>query len=514
MECSTMTMTLRPYQTDMVAAIRARWAGGQRSVLGCLPTGGGKTEVAIQIISDEATPSNRALILVERKVLAHQWRERLHRHGQRVVGLLQGENSIALSAPIIVATAQSIRTRGIPEDVSLIVIDESHIWHHTHDKVLKSATDSRVLGLTATPLREGLGLRFDTIVIGATIKQLITDGHLVKPRYFAPAGDAIENALAGVSIRAGDYASDQLSTAMRSKAIVGDVVGTWQRRGEDRQTIAFCVDKAHAADLCAEFTAAGIVAEVVVDDTEDIDRERIFSAFDKREIKVLVSVGVLGIGFDSPVASCAILARPTMSTSLHIQQGGRVLRPFEGKVDALILDHAANTVTHGKLEEFEPPTDLSMVDKTTDKRTRRDASEGWVCRGCDAINDRYDDTCIECGLPRRRQTEVVILDGELVEIEVRPGDALPGPTVADLHEFYLMARWHANSKGLNDGWGYYATQRRFKLDDPAAKRLIPWGWKQHQPMVPDDAAARWLYADYQRFRIAARYREQGRTAHA
>ena len=360
-------MKLRVYQQQMVNVIHERWAAGHRRVLGVLPTGGGKTEIAIDVIRNEATPRTRVLVLVERKVLAHQWAARLRAQGVGHVGILQGDNSIGLSSPIIVAMVQTIRTRGIPEDVSLIVIDESHIWHGTHDTVLEQSGDARVLGLTATPLRAGLGLRFDTMVVGATIGSLIAQGYLVRPRYFAPANETIEHALAGVAIQAGDYAVDQLSQAMRAKAIVGDCVGEWQRRGQDRQTIAFCVDKAHAADLAAEFVAAGIAAEVIVDDTKDDARKRVFNDFDKREVRVLVSVGVLSIGFDSPVAACAILARPTLSTSLHIQQGGRVLRPFGGKTDALILDHAMNTLRHGRLEDFEPPEDLSMIDKTTDK---------------------------------------------------------------------------------------------------------------------------------------------------
>jgi hypothetical protein len=191
-----------------------------------------------------------------------------------------------------------------------------------------------------------------------------------------------------------------------------------------------------------------------------------------------------------------------------------VLRPFEGKVDALILDHAANTLTHGRLEDFVPPSDLSTVDKATDKRNRRDAAEGWVCRGCQAINSLPDDTCVECGLPRRRQSEVVVLDGELVEIGVEPGDVLPAPTYAAVRSFYLMARWHARSKGLSDGWAYYTAQRRFKLDAGAAKRLISWAWRDHQPVVPDDAASRWFRADFQRSRIASRHREQRSASHA
>jgi hypothetical protein len=65
----------------------------------------------------------------------------------------------------------------------------------------------------------------------------------------------------------------------------------------------------------------------------------------------------------------------------------------------------------------------------------------------------------------------VVIDGELVETHTEIGEALPGPTVDDLRHFYLMARWQARSKGLNDGWGFYATQRRFKLNDQAAKRV-------------------------------------------
>ena len=331
------------------------------------------------------------------------------------------------------------------------------------------------------------------------------------PRYFAPARTDVQDALDKVAIRAGDYATDQLSMAMRSKAIIGDVVGTWQRRGEDRQTIAFCVDKAHARDLCDEFLAAGIGARIVVDDTEDDDRVQIFRAFDDRQVRILVSVGVLSIGFDSPVASCAILARPTMSTSLHIQQGGRVLRPFEGKTDALILDHACNTLTHGLLEAFVPPSNLSLTDKATGRRTRKDREESWICRGCDAINALQNSICGECGLPRRRQTTAVVVDGELIEVDVSPGVVLPGPTIGDLQEFYLMARWHAAAKGLNDGWAYYAAQRKFKLDEGAAKALIPWRWRAHAPLVPDPDASRWFRADFQRTRIAKRHREQSQS---
>lgn len=145
----------REYQQRMVAEIRNRWAEGHRRVLGVLPTGGGKTEVAMTMIDGE---SGRVLVVVERKTLVEQWVARMRGHGvRRSIGVLQGGNTRGADAAILVATAQTICARGVPEGVGLVVIDESHIWHKTHDDVLETLTDANVLGLTATPLREGLG---------------------------------------------------------------------------------------------------------------------------------------------------------------------------------------------------------------------------------------------------------------------------------------------------------------------------------------------------------------------
>lgn len=513
-----MSFQLRDYQARLVADVRTCWAAGHRRVLGVLPTGGGKTETAIELIIAEATPTTRVLVIVERKVLALQWVERLRRHGHRGVGILQGENTMRLSAPVIVATAQSLRTRGAPDGVSLVVVDESHIWHRTHDDVLERLPDVRLLGLTATPLREGLGLRFDTVVVGATIRQLQADGQLVRARYYSPKASDIEDALAAVSMQAGDFAPGELARAMRGKAIMGDVVSSWQRLGEDRQTIAFCVDKAHAREVADEFTAANVAAAVVLDDTDDDERRKLIADFDAKRLRVLVSVGVLSIGFDSPAASCAIMARPTMSLALYLQQGGRVLRPHPGKTDALVLDHAGNVLRHGRLEDFDPPTDLSKIDKRTDKKSRRDPQAAWVCRKCEATNVLTDDFCVECGSPRFNHTRVVVLDGELHTVGVESRDqAMPGPTLDDVRDFYLQCRWYGRSRGMGnpEGWAYHTAVRRFKLTADAARRAIAWHWRELEPVPPDDDAARWLRADLQRARIAGKFRQQrGGERHA
>lgn len=51
-------------------------------------------------------------------------------------------------------------------------------------------------------------------------------------------------------------------------------------------------------------------------------------------------------GWDMPSVKVCILARPTKSVVIFLQQCGRILRPFEGE-EALILDHAGNVHAHG-----------------------------------------------------------------------------------------------------------------------------------------------------------------------
>jgi superfamily II DNA or RNA helicase len=508
-----VNFTLRDYQQRTVDEVLAAWETHRRILL-ALPTGGGKTEVAIALAAAEIQTKRRVLVVVERKVLTVQWHERFIRHGFHHIGILQGENTIATWAPILVATAQTLRARGIPEDVGLVVLDESHIWHQTHDKVLDECADAKVLGLSATPLREGLGKRFDKLIVGATIRELTAAGYLVPARVFAPSRDQIVAALESINVRAGDYVSDQLSALMREKAIIGDAVTNWRTKGESRSTIAFCVDKAHARDLADAFVLEGVNAAVVIDETPDEERVEIFARFNAGDVKVLTSVGVLGVGFDSPIASCAILARPTLSTMLHVQQSGRVIRPYEGKANAIVIDAAANTLRHGLPIDFVPPSDLSEIEAGADKK-RRDTvvSELVTCKNCEAIYPRSEDACPECGTPRTRYTRAVLLDGKLTEVSWCSGETEPdGPTPDAVRTFYCEVLGHCQQKGWKPGAAWFMTAERFDLDaafgNSVMIELLPRIWRQScLSRPPSPETARWLDNRRKRHYLRNRYAE-------
>jgi superfamily II DNA or RNA helicase len=86
-----------------------------------------------------------------------------------------------------------------------------------------------VFGTTATPRRlDGKPLDdiFDGLVIGPSIAHLIDDEWLAPCTVFVPARAPD---LSKVEIRAGDYAIDQLSTAMSNSIIVGSAVEEYER---------------------------------------------------------------------------------------------------------------------------------------------------------------------------------------------------------------------------------------------------------------------------------------------
>ncbi len=53
---------------------------------------------------------------------------------------------------------------------------------------------------------------------------------------------------------------------------------------------------------------------------------------------MLTNVAIYSEGVDVPVASCMLQCRPTCSDAVYAQMLGRVLRTYEGKTEALVLD--------------------------------------------------------------------------------------------------------------------------------------------------------------------------------
>ena len=207
------------------------------------------------------------------------------------------------------------------------------------------------VGLSATPWTKGLGKHYDDLIVAATTAELIDKGFLSPFRVYAPAHPD----LSAVKIVAGDYHEGQLSEAMSQPVLVADTVSTWLRLGEDRPTLCFAVDRAHARRLADEFEAAGVPTGYVDANTPADERERIGQRLREGQIKVVCNVYCLTTGVDWDVR-CIILARPTRSEILYTQIIGRGLRTAEGKSDCLILDHSDTTLRLGFVTDIHHET--------------------------------------------------------------------------------------------------------------------------------------------------------------
>ena len=477
-------MELRQYQIDVIDQLSAGFRDGHTRQILMLATGSGKTSVAGEMIRRAAERGHRSIFVVERIELAGQAMRHLESLGLPV-GLMQGENTLYRDTDVaIVASIQTLSKRGIPENIRLIVVDEAHILHRAHQDLIERYSAVPVIGLTATPLRKGLAKIYSRLVKGPAIADLVRDRYLVPVKAYGPSQDKIEAVLSGVGVNyqpgGRDFINKDLSRAMNRKELVGDIISTWLAKAAGLPTLVFAVDIAHSRAVVDDFAAEGIAAEHVDAYTDAEDRKAIIGRFRSGETTVLSSVSVLAVGFDVPIAACAILARPTLSLALHIQQCGRVMRPADGKAHALILDHAANFARHGRPESF----DVEILDdgEIAAAGTKRTSEELVPCSACGFLLERSRRECPACGNEKRRVNQVHAVDGDLVEID--GADRIAGQ-VSDRRSFYLMLR-HI---GIDRGWSSKAAAAQYR---ERFNEWPPFSWNDSRPILPDQATLRWV----------------------
>ena len=152
-----------------------------------------------------------------------------------------------------------------------------------------------------------------------------------------------------------------------SRAVIsGNIVEQYRRRSAGKRAVLFAASVKHSLDLVARFRAAGVSAEHLDGETPLEQREAILGRLASGATTHVSNVGVLTEGWDCPAVEVCILARPTLSTGLYMQMGGRILRPAPGKTEARIHDHAGCILHHGLPDD---PRDYSL---TADTATTRD----------------------------------------------------------------------------------------------------------------------------------------------
>lgn len=336
---------LRDYQAQALSALESGWERLGPVPLGIgLPTGTGKTHVMAELAALYATQPGGVLVLVHRDQLVVQTEEKMRQTARpgSTVGVVKAERDV-IGADVVVAsvhTLRSARRLARLRRPALIIVDEAHVsMSDTYVRVFAAFPDVRVAGFTATWIRSDarqLGDFWREIVYQRTIRWAIREGHLVPPRGVAVG--VPEDLLAGVATRGGDYVAAQAGEAVSVDEVRQNVVRGYGEHAAGRSAVLFAPTKAAAEYFRLALSDSGVPAVGVYDTTSAKERRNIFSAYRRKEISVLTTCTALAEGWDAPWCSAALMVRPTKHKGLYIQQVGRVLRPWPGKTDALVLD--------------------------------------------------------------------------------------------------------------------------------------------------------------------------------
>ncbi|NES01712.1 MAG: DEAD/DEAH box helicase [Okeania sp. SIO2F4] len=421
---------LRDYQIQVISELYKRINKNHRRILIVAPTGAGKTVIAGDFIYREYSSGKTILFIVHRDVLIKQTIKKFNDFGIEC-GVIAGGYSENRNAPVQIASAQTLSRRKInwftPD---IIFIDEAHqtAWNKVIQKQLEECrmqnaecrrngdilpspfiptiaqtpspleegqqqkADSPIfIGLTATPWRlskrEAMSDLFDTLIAAPTPGELILKGYLAPPVYYSV--DGID--LKGVRTVAGDFNNSDLGIRCNTPEVINTIVKEWKRLANNRLTIAFAVNIAHAKAIATAFNQAGVQAASVDGTMPTLAREIIYSQLQSGQIKVVASCEALGEGFDIPAISCVLLCRPSKSKAKAWQQIGRGLRISPGKYDCLILDQAGIVRRFGFVEDLKSFT-LGKSDKTP-----LGQAPTKICPKCSAINRNFDALCGCCG---------------------------------------------------------------------------------------------------------------------
>jgi superfamily II DNA or RNA helicase len=362
----------------------------------------------------------------------------------------------------------------------------------TYQTIVNAYPDAIIIGLTATPCRgdgRGLGNIFETMIECPQIGELITLGHLVKLKIFAPAPPDLR----GVEVAStGDYVVNQLSDRMDTDELVGDIVEHWLKHAQRRRTVIFAVDVAHSVHITNELIKSGVRAEHLDANTPQDDRDAIIERLASGATEVICNCMILTEGFDLPDIGCIVLARPTRSLGLFRQMIGRGLRPAEGKANIVILDHSGGVYRHGRPDdaiEWTLDTDRKATNVTHEARVAEHQDPFCECTACGHLRMRGM-ACDNCGWePKPRGHDVEWIDGDLVELGAN--GATSAPTESDRITFFCELRGHQQTARKKDGSPYHPKWAQCQYKDKF-KTWPPWSWSNYAPIDPSDATRRWI----------------------
>lgn len=362
---------LFPHQRIAVRSAARLSAAHPYRALIHMPTGSGKTRTAMSMLADHLRATEPTLVvwLAASEELCDQAADEFvlawTRLGNRTLPICRwwGASELPDGLPadgMLVAGLAKLYSRAIADPpwlarlgdrTSVIVFDEAHqaiapTYRHIVDAITARKPDLRLFGLTATPGRTWNDVDADALLsdyfarrkvtlevpgFPNPVDYLVQEGYLARPRF-----RAIEHAGPTLTDREREkIAADlELPTSvlkrladdhLRNLAIAHEVRALARSH---RRILVFSATVEHAELLAVVLSSIGIEARAVTTRTPGAERPAAIAWYRQAgdDVRVLTNFGVLTTGFDAPMTSAAVIARPTKSLVLYSQMVGRAIR--------------------------------------------------------------------------------------------------------------------------------------------------------------------------------------------
>ena len=275
----------------------------------------------------------RALILTPNTNIIADWKERIDKDLQPL------QDRIDIKTYSYAVRHYHEKTR---DYYSYIVVDEAH---HAVAPMLKRVIQyyapEFLVGLTATdqrPDKKRLEEIFGNYTTELSLKDAMEKGVVARANVYRIETNID---LSHVRFNGKDYVNADLEKSVRVTSrneLIVNVLKDYFTEGDagKRQGIIFCINKAHTKEMARLLNAAGISAQDYSGDTKH--PEKVMQEFKENKIRFLCACDMISEGWDYPELGILVMARPTLSKVLYLQQIGRGLRRTSIKKNVFVID--------------------------------------------------------------------------------------------------------------------------------------------------------------------------------
>lgn len=300
-----------------------------------LPTAAGKSKIIEEDIKSfsQNKKNFKALILAPNKNIIADWQKRI-------------KDFLPDLAEKISIKTYSFLARNYknfsPEEFSYIVADEAHhTVAPTYKRIIQYFSPDFLIGLTATDQRPDKQ-KLESIF--GSYKTQLSLAEAMKKKIVAQANVyRIETNidLSHIRFNGKDYVNADLEKSVRVSSrnnLIADILKKYFSTGkfQNEQGLIFCVNTEHSKEMAKILNSYGITAASYT--SRDKGNEKTLQDFNSKKIRFLCTCNMISEGWDYPALKIIVMARPTLSKVLYLQQIGRGLRKTSTKENVFIID--------------------------------------------------------------------------------------------------------------------------------------------------------------------------------